>query len=526
MFSGFSRRLANGKVRLGLLLPASIAAALAGGSSSPATAQDRLPVKLEIVASAHAVKVGDGVTLNIILRGADNGPAAAPKELGVQVEVNTPAGSLALPNVVIAAGQSAAQVQFQVTAPGMWAVRARNKELLEGGTVIYAKPAGLHSELNGGDAVPRPADTAPPAPASSTVVALSEEQAAQTRGIDELMPTPTTPSGAAGTDVAVASPTATTGAPAAAVVLATSPDRRLLADNQDAATIYAFLRNGAAERDVRIQLVASLGTISPNPLVIRKGEFSGQATLVADRVGQARIRYVTEQPEVTVEGGADLQVDFAPPITQLQLRASPPVVSLLDTPQIVVELQDAAGRAVATDEPRRISLYLEKGNGEIDPVELEVSKGQATGRAGFSPWWMGTTTVAAVTPAILAKSTTLRVMLPTLLIALTAAGGLIGGVMAFWTKRTRWWRVVIGLFTGFILYWAMIFGLLQSVPRAAALNPLSAFAVAIIGGYIGPQLLEVMARKFGIGATGPAPAIRNTHRQPKGHRENHAGSRG
>jgi hypothetical protein len=308
--------------------------------------------------------------------------------------------------------------------------------------------------------------------------------------------------------------------------LATSPDRRLLADRQDAATVYAFLRTGAATEDIRIQLVASLGTISPNPLVIKKGEFSGQATLVADQVGQARIRYVAEQPQVAIEASADMHVDFAPAITQLQLRASPPVVSLLDAPQIVVELQDATGRVVATDEPRRISLYLEKGNGEIAPVEVEVAKDEATGRASFTPWWMGTTTVAAATPAILTKSTTLRVTLPTLLIALTATGGLVGGVMAFWTKRTRWWRVVIGLFTGFVLYWAMIFGLLESVPRAVALNPLSAFAVAIIGGYIGPQLLGVLAQRFGVVPTGSGTAVRNTHRPPKNNRDNHAERRG
>jgi cyanate permease len=129
--------------------------------------------------------------------------------------------------------------------------------------------------------------------------------------------------------------------------------------------------------------------------------------------------------------------------------------------------------------------------------------------------------VAAATPAILTKSTTLRVSLPILLIALTAVGGLIGGVMAFWTKRTRWWRIVIGLFTGFVLYWAMIFGLLQSIPRAAALNPLSAFAVAIIGGYMGPQLLGIMAQRFGVGPS-TAPAVRSTHRQPKTSRDSHA----
>jgi hypothetical protein len=459
--------------------------------------------------------VGAGVTLDVILRAADNGSAAAPKDLSVQLELNAPSGPVPLPSVVIAAGQSAAQVQFQITAPGMWAVRARNSELLEGGTVIYAKPAGLHSALTGTDPQSAQAAATPPA---EVALNTDGQAATQTRGIDDLMREQGVGGNGVKPELAVAAPTATG---AVTVVLATSPDRRVLADRQDAATVYAFLRTGAASQDIRIQLVASLGTISPNPLVIRKGEFSGQATLVADRVGQARIRYVAEQPQVAIEASADMHVDFAPAITQLQLRASPPEVSLLDAPQIFVELQDAAGHVVATDEPRRISLYLENGNGEISPVEVEVAKDEATGRANFTPWWMGTTTVAAATPAILTKSTSLRVTLPTLLIALTAVGGLIGGVMAFWTKRTRWWRIVIGLFTGFVLYWAMIFGLLQSIPRAAALNPLSAFAVAIIGGYMGPQLLGIMAQRFGVGP-GAAPAVRSTHRQPKTNRDSHA----
>jgi hypothetical protein len=70
----------------------------------------------------------------------------------------------------------------------------------------------------------------------------------------------------------------------------------------------------------------------------------------------------------------------------------------------------------------------------------------------------------------------------------------------------------------------MIFGLLQSIPRAMALNPLSAFAVAIIGGYVGPQLLGVMAQRFGVAGTDTP--VRNAQRRPKNHRENHAESRG
>src|SRR5215470_20010147 len=168
MVIGMDRRSAR-KVRFGFIV---LAAVLAGGWEAPAAAGDALPVKLEIVASAHAVTVGDAVTVNIVLRGADNAVAAAPKQFNVQFEVKTPVGPLALPNVVIAAGQSGAQVQFQVTAPGVWAVRARNSELLEGGTVIYAKPS-LHSETQGGTAPQQP-----PAASTGTEVALNEQQAA------------------------------------------------------------------------------------------------------------------------------------------------------------------------------------------------------------------------------------------------------------------------------------------------------------------------------------------------------------
>jgi hypothetical protein len=57
--------------------------------------------------------------------------------------MRTPSGPEALPNAVIRAGQSVAQVQLQVTAPGMWAVRASNKELLEGAPSSMPSPPAL-----------------------------------------------------------------------------------------------------------------------------------------------------------------------------------------------------------------------------------------------------------------------------------------------------------------------------------------------------------------------------------------------
>lgn len=485
-FDGWKLRTGRAAARFGIML----FAGLVSGQAVPAAAQD--PVKLEVVSSVPAVGVGAAVTLEITLRAADNSAAPAPKPMEVQFDVAAPFGQSSLGSVSFAPGQSSVRIPLQVTAPGMWSVRALNKELLEGGTIILGKP------LKEQGALPKPEQP-------GEVVAVSPgatgDPEVVTRGLDDVIaPGAGVPAAAQSSqDVAVALPTAPVRA-TGWIRLAATPERRFLADGKDSATITAILEDApdGAAQDIQIQFLPSLGTVTPNPLIIPKGEVVAFATLSAAEVGTSKVRVASVRPRLDVARGPELEVSFAPPISQMQVSASPPDSSLLDLPEIVVALKNADGHTVATDEPRTIALRLEEGNGEVQPVQVEIAAGQFEGRAKFMPWWMGATRVVAVTPNLIERSATFNVQLPILLIALTAAGGLVGGIIAFWTNRSRWWRVVIGLFAGFVLYWAMIFGLLQSIPRNVALNPLSAFAVALIGGYIGPQILGMMARKFGI----------------------------
>src|SRR5215470_13515421 len=89
MFSTIGRSLARTAHR-GLFLLAAIVVAIAAGWLSPVAAGDTLPVKLEIVPSANAVEVGDSVILNVVLRGADNAVAVAPRAFNVRFEMKTP----------------------------------------------------------------------------------------------------------------------------------------------------------------------------------------------------------------------------------------------------------------------------------------------------------------------------------------------------------------------------------------------------------------------------------------------------
>ena len=61
----------------------------------------------------------------------------------------------------------------------------------------------------------------------------------------------------------------------------------------------------------------------------------------------------------------------------------------------------------------------------------------------------------------------------------------MGGLLSAATRRGgNITRAVIGLVTGFLLYWACIFLGLASLGRGVVLNPFSALAISAVGGWL------------------------------------------
>lgn len=276
----------------------------------------------------------------------------------------------------------------------------------------------------------------------------------------------------------------------------------MLADGKDAATIHVFYgsEEGVALSPIRVRLFSSSGRLEPMPpLVIPQGEDYAQATLTSNKVETITIEFLGSTPEVPVPGARQLQIKFGPPITQLGLDASPPKINLVDKSDLVVRLLNETGTTpIATDTVRQISFTIEKGGGEIEQKELAIPAGRSEGRTTFLPTKLGEVEISASTPDLQPATVLLNVTPPFSLLSLSLLGGLAGGVIAFWmTAKSKWWRVAIGFITGFVFYWAIIFGLLDVLPRAIVLNPLSAFAISTLGGWLGTEVFTRVLKPFG-----------------------------
>jgi hypothetical protein len=291
-------------------------------------------------------------------------------------------------------------------------------------------------------------------------------------------------------------------------------------------TVHAFLFNGDADPQgttdsaFKVTLFASSGSLEPTQLVFQDGE--GHATLTADKPGDVVVELVRSQPRLDVDGESRMRIHFGAPIHGVRLEAKPASISLVDDTELVVTLVDATGRPVATDEPLAVRLALDSGRGEIAHTELSFPSGAFEARSRFIATGVGEVAVSAASPSLLNQTTRLDVHLPLGLLALSVIGGLVGGLLAYYRRRhSRRTRIAVGAVTGFLLYWAFMFGLVQVLPRGFVLNPLSNFALSATGGWLGTEVFTLLLRWLGLRK--PAAHKERTESKHDAHAEHDGG---
>ncbi|PWT98378.1 MAG: hypothetical protein C5B51_29505 [Terriglobia bacterium] len=407
-------------------------ALLMEGSLAPAQA----PVKLDLQANWHRMRAGTQVPVHLRLLDSTNHLAKAPHRLEILLQGRLPSGEVKpLRTVELAAGQSEKDLTVTPPGSGMVYLWARHSELLPGGEFVA---------VTGGP------------------------QRTPEMGLKRPLPR---------------------------LALRFSPDRRFLADGKDSATVQAFLLTepSGIAGDLRLKLFDSSGTMQPVPLTIQKGQDSARAQLTYNRPGKVTVEFLGSTPPAEIEGDRKVQIAFMPPIARVTLEASPPAISLVDTADLVVTLADDQGRPVASDAARRVTLAIQTGRGEITRKELDIPAGQFQARTTFEPSWLGRTSIMAATPNLLTVTAPVDVSAPIGLLLLSLAGGLTGGYLSYLKqKRSGRRRIGIGAVTGFLFYWLCLFVGLAAIGRGVVINPLSAYALSTLGGWMQTEVFSLL----------------------------------
>ncbi len=501
------------------------------------TAQAALaqPVKLSVTVDKRTVQVGETVGIVVALLDANNRNMRARKPYAISVQISLPSRKVVPLRGSIAVGQDTTQLSYKTQEPGITRIQASHGELRAGGTSLNVRPRGaatarsltrpqasvatappprLSARSVEAIPVPRPAPpprgavrsnetqsaremTRTPSPAPAEATAEAPAEAAPVPDPVAVEHSPESPSA----EVAPPPPPPPAAFDEKHLQLDYNPQQGLKADGQDAAEITAFLL-GAEEpptQDVVVRLHASAGNLNPPSMKIKAGEWQAVALLTSDRTGLVEVNYLDSIPRLPLAGDKTLQIEFAPPIWSLRVAGSPREITFLEQSKLLVELLDQNGNPVETDIAREVQVTITGGHGSLEKESVTISPGSAAASSGFTPSSWGAATFSASSAGLRTAETDIDVTFPFLLLSFSAIGGSVGGLLAFWIRKpSHWWRIASGVVAGFVLFWLFDLGMLTILPSAAVSNPLSAFALSAIGGWMGTEVFDVATRRLGL----------------------------
>lgn len=423
---------------------------------------DPPPIKLHVQSNSQVFEKGQTASIEITLLDAENRPRRAIEDLPIQFNIVPPEGKTQQRSTRIEAHTRSVNETIVLNQTGIYGVSAQSDQLLDDGLLIK----------------------------------VLETQRAIKDGLDldSLMERRLDP------DAGFSSPDPLP-ARSFEIDLRVFPDEPRLADGKDSARIFAYLigQNTVAPSDIQIILHSNDGYLDPNVLKIEKGKFRGRTNLTSKHVGLVEIEFMGANPEVRIRGDKKLQVDFHPPVTRLELTASPQTISLFEKTNIIVRLLDHAGNLVADNRIRKVHLTLRNGNGHFSRNNIEIPPNQGQADIKFYPTLPNEVVIEAHSPNLLKQRTQILVGWPVLLLTLTGIGAIVGGLLAhLLMKDSNRWLISGGPVFGLVLYWAMLFGLIDILPDYLLLNPISAFVIAVIGGWSGPKVLDSVLKRINV----------------------------
>ena len=244
-----------------------------------------------------------------------------------------------------------------------------------------------------------------------------------------------------------------------------------------------------------IQLSADAGTVSPDTVTIAAGRARATApiTLTSNKPGAGTLYAWTDNGDVFRAA-----VEYHNPVaTQLAVKALP-TRTLNDgrtAINVTVFLQDEGSGYVNAEDD--VQVKLTSSVGTLAPSVVSVPKGRFVAETILTSATAGLAEVTASAAGLRSGLTTVEFVFPYLLVAVAAAGGLLGALVRSrgetFTGSWKWHlsgSLGIGAVLGLLFYLLASFGVVASIPKVAlpldrlpTSNEFAALVLGFFGGY-------------------------------------------
>lgn len=295
---------------------------------------------------------------------------------------------------------------------------------------------------------------------------------------------------------------------------------RILANGSDRARLQFFLADNDdqpihAPEDIEI-ILATNGTLTPERIIIPKGETGATAFLRSSKAGLVYVDYRGTIPAVKFPGDKRLG-PFRFDNNKLILEAVSDT-SLVEPVILTLKLLDVDGKPLKAGADREVTVVMvanSKGRGVFKPVASAVIKKDSFQKdVTFIPTWPGRVELLASSAKLASAPSAVNVSLTPVWLLVIFTGGVVGALVGLFSepagknasRTSAAQRVLIRLFVGVVagalLYWAYLFGILlpplPSTANAVLFHSLTAFFVPLLGAFAGIGVLAKLLRNFGL----------------------------
>src|SRR5262249_18262128 len=223
---------------------------------------------------------------------------------------------------------------------------------------------------------------------------------------------------------------------------------------------------------------------------IPDGRVDGSAKLIATGPGSVQVGYSYSFPAAS-SADEPLKITFVHPVWAPRLVPSERKITLLDSTEVAIEFVNRNGIFVPADVPRPVDISIDAGSGDLSQTQVTIAADATRGTTKFTPKRAGRVRLVARSPYLPEQFAEIDVVTPFGFLGLCGLGGILGALVAYWTDNNApWKRIPVGFITGYVLYSALVGGILlmPKIPHTYLLNPFVAVLIAIVGGFAGTKV--------------------------------------